>query len=157
MKYFICILILSLTLSSCAFSISSRYRNYFRDLVESSTKEDVCKNLKENKDFNNTNLDEYVKEMNCGESSARDLVVGLLTEGSVDGITDVSLLKMITILPSSKSLIAFLMIASPLSFIKDNSSEISSFFTILSLELEISSTTDFDILEVSLNFAYKAV
>lgn len=90
MKYFICILILSLTLSSCAFSISSRYRNYFRDLVvESSTKEDVCKNLKENKDFNNTNLDEYVKEMNFGESSARDLVVGLLTEGSVDGITDV--------------------------------------------------------------------
>ena len=89
MKYFICILILSLTLSSCAFSISSRYRNYFRDLVESSTKEDVCKNLKENKDLNNTNLDDYVKEMNVGESSARDLVVGLLTEGSVDGITDV--------------------------------------------------------------------
>ena len=52
MKYFICILILSLTLSSCAFSTPSRYRNYFRDLVvESSTKEDVCKNLKENKDL----------------------------------------------------------------------------------------------------------
>lgn len=91
MKYLICILFLSIYFSSFAFSslIPSRNHNSFRKLVESSTKEDVCSSLKDYKEINKTNLDEYVKEMKFGESSAKDLVVGLLTESSVDGIQDV--------------------------------------------------------------------
>ena len=60
-----------------------------RKLYDEDSKNKVCSKIEDYKELNYTNLAEYVKEMNFGESSAKDLVIGLLTKGSLDGIKDV--------------------------------------------------------------------
>ena len=60
-----------------------------RELLDEGIKEKVCSNMGDYEDINKTNLDAYVKEINFEESSARELVIGLLTEGEVEGIKDV--------------------------------------------------------------------
>ena len=60
-----------------------------RELLDEEIKEKVCSNMGDYEDINKTNLDAYVKEMDFEESSARELVIGLLTKGEVEGIKDV--------------------------------------------------------------------